>query len=309
MTSAFDEGHVRQSLKDLRAEYPNHQELADQKYYKHLFGMPGDRYYQRRRSIQRHFDELEENGLGPEASQYYSPKPQGVPAAMGQTRTQNQPLVQDSAGGMSDDGDAGQPKLNGNDPYLFPPGLATDAKGDYQYQDRDDIEQMFAKAGGLGDGRKDPPLNSEDADGAEAESGQADGAKKLGWGSRIWNGIKGIGGILKNATGYNLIRHGIFGANFRRGKVNKNFKKATALAGQIKAAAPGSAERSKLENEFSKVDHKLFTNRAKLGMHRQYYTGRMMAREFTRLGRGTDLKMRDHEGFRLFMTGGIGSYD
>ena len=64
-----------------------------------------------------------------------------------------------------------------------------------------------------------------------------------------------------------------------------------------------------MENEFSKVDHKLFTNRAKLGMHRQYYTGRMMAREFTRLGRGTDLKMRDHEGFRLFMTGGIGSYD
>jgi hypothetical protein len=98
MTSAFDLPD-RQSLKDLRAEYPNHQELADQKYYKHLFAPPDDRYLKRRRSIERHFDELEENGLGPEASQYYGPKPQGVPAAMGQTRTQNQPLVRDSAGG------------------------------------------------------------------------------------------------------------------------------------------------------------------------------------------------------------------
>jgi len=167
--------------------------------------------------------------------------------------------------------------------------------------DTDYLKQMFAPAGGLED---DSAAEADDA-GSEQAAGTA-GAKKLGWGSRLWNGLKGLGGIVKNLSGYNLIRHGLFGANFRRGKVNKNFKKATALAGQIQAAAPGSDERRALENQYAKVDQKLYTNRAKLGLNRQYYTGRMMAREFTRLGRGTDLKMtEDSPGFRHFMTGGI----
>jgi len=311
MTSAYDDMPVRQSLKDLRAEYPDHQGLADEKYYKHRLGLPDDTYIRRRRSINRHFDELDEQGLGPQDSKYYDPKPQGGPSALGQTKPKNQPLLisnhphSPARSSDQDDDDAGQDRLPTKNPYYYPPGLATDAQGDYLYQDRDDIEQMFAKVGGLGEGRKNAPADPEDADGAQAESGEAPGSKKLGWGSRIWNGLKGIGGILKNVTGYNLIRHGLFGANFRRGKVNKNFKKATALINQIQAAAPGSDERQKLESEYTKVDHKLNTNRSKLGLHRQYYTGRMMAREFTRLGRGTDLKMRENEGFRHFMTGGI----
>lgn len=171
--------------------------------------------------------------------------------------------------------------------------------------DADFFSQVFGKAGGLNDGFHSGKNDGDANEGAQADSGEADGPKKLGWGSRLWNGLKGLGGILKNVTGYNLIRHALFGANFRRGKVNKNFKKATALINQMQDAAPGSDERRKLESEYTKVDHKLNTNRSKLGLHRQYYTGRMMAREFTRLGRGTDLKMRENEGFRHFMTGGI----
>ncbi len=148
--------------------------------------------------------------------------------------------------------------------------------------DTDYFSTVFGKAGGVG---KHP----QDADDDDAEAAPEAAPKKQGWGTRLSNGLKGFGGILKNLSGYNLIRHGLFGANFRRGKAKKNAAKKEALTKQIASAAPGSSEMTRLQSEFTVADHKLFTNQAKLGQHRQYYTGRKMANEFSSAFSGNEI--------------------
>ena len=209
----------------------------------------------------------------------------------------NAPLRNAPAGHDSIDSDAPQrqPAIAQAQPQLGAPVGGGTSDADY-------LNQVFGKAGGLRDGfRADD--DADDAPDAVQPEEQAAGPKKQGWGSRLWNGLKGFGGILKNVTGYNLIRHGLFGANFRRGKVNKNAEKKQRLAQQIREAQPGSADMKRLQSEFNVVDHKLFTNRAKLGQHRQYYSGRKMANEFTSLFRGRNMGMA--EGRKPFFTGGI----
>lgn len=154
---------------------------------------------------------------------------------------------------------------------------------DGQYIYDDNVEDMFVHVGGYPSTVESEP-------------------KKHGWGRRLWNGLKGVGGFLKNATGYNLIRHGLFGANFRRGKVKKNAAKVDELRAQIAQAEPGTENMRQLQTQFNVADHKLFTNQVKLGKHRQYYTGRKMANEFTSLFKGRDMEMRD--GLKHFFTGG-----
>lgn len=63
----------------------------------------------------------------------------------------------------------------------------------------------------------------------------------------------------------------------------------------------------RLQSEFNVADHNLFTNQAKLGQHRQYYTGRKMANEFSSALSGKDLGMRDEN--KPFFNGDISQQD
>lgn len=174
-----------------------------------------------------------------------------------------------------------------------------DEKGFYVYNDN--LDDMFAAVGGLGD-KDDAP---DDAPKAQAQ-------EKLGWGSRLWNGLKGIGGLLKNVTGYNMIRHGLFGANFRRGKVKKNqarlqdIQRAQAEEwSNIALGKPALSEEqavalSRRENE---VQRKLFKNRTKLGEHRRYYAGKEWKNEWSRLFTGRDAKIKEED--RKFFLGDV----
>jgi len=164
---------------------------------------------------------------------------------------------------------------------------------DGQYIYDDNVEDIFAHVGG--DPFRDRKNDDDDQSTVESEP------KKHGWGRRLLNGAKGVVGFLKNATGYNLIRHGLFGANFRRGKVKKNAARVDELRAQIAQAEPGTDTRQ-LQSQLSVAEHKRFTNQVKLGKHRQYYTGRKMANEFTSLFKGRDMEMRD--GFKPFFNGG-----
>ena len=83
--------------------------------------------------------------------------------------------------------------------------------------------------------------------------------------------------------------------------------KKEALTKQIASAAPGSSEMKRLQSEFNVADHKLFTNQAKLGQHRQYYTGRKMANEFSSAFSGKDMGMRDEN--KPFFNGDISQQD
>lgn len=166
--------------------------------------------------------------------------------------------------------------------------------------DTDYFSTVFGKAGGVG---KHP----QDADDDDAEAAPEAAPKKQGWGTRLSNGLKGFGGILKNLSGYNLIRHGLFGANFRRGKAKKNAAKKEALTKQIASAAPDSSEMKRLQSEFNVADHKLFTNQVKLGQHRQYYTGRKMANEFSSAFSGNDMGMKEER--KPFFNGDVSQHD
>jgi hypothetical protein len=211
----------------------------------------------------------------------------------------NAPLMNDPAGRDSIESDAGvqQSNLAGAQPNVSAPVQAGQSDADY-------FSTVFGKAGGIGG---DPRAAGDDDAEAGTEVAPESAPKKQGWGTRIWNGLKGLGGMLKNASGYNLIRHGLFGANFRRGKARKNAAKKEALTKQIASAAPGSSEMKRLQSEFNVADHKLFTNQAKLGQHRQYYTGRKMANEFSSAFSGKHMGMRDEN--KPFFNGDISQQD
>jgi hypothetical protein len=162
------------------------------------------------------------------------------------------------------------------------------AEGDYIYDDN--VDDMFAAAGGLGSFRgKRAEGGGQPAPGPER--------KKLGLGSRLWNGAKGVWGAVKNFSGYNLVRHGIAGA-FRKSKIRKNEAKLAAARDGLdamKSAGMAGAESDykrgeQLQTQFNEAERKLHYNRAKLGMHRKYRTGRVMKNEWSRLFTGRDVE-------------------
>lgn len=179
-------------------------------------------------------------------------------------------------------------------------GVTLDKNGEYQYEDDPVLEEMFANVGGLHNAMRN------DDDGASAGAPDQPGpAAKLGWGSRLWNGVKAVGGILKNLSGYNLIRHGIGGA-FRKAKIRKNQAKLEAaqegldelkLAGQAVDESGTPVNRRdpvrgrQLQKQFDEAEGKLHFNRLKLGEHRKYRTGREWKNEWSRLFTGRDAKL------------------
>lgn len=125
------------------------------------------------------------------------------------------------------------------------------------------------------------PVDDEvDLDGDD--DGQAPAAKpKRSFGNRVKGFFKGAGrmaqglwGLGKNLTGYNLLRHGLIGANFRRAKLNKNLAKWNSRG-------KTDAERFTAPDAW-KLQRKIERNRLMLANHRHYYTGLRMANEFRR---------------------------
>lgn len=123
------------------------------------------------------------------------------------------------------------------------------------------------------------------------------GQKKLCCGSRLWNGVKGTWGAVRNVTDCNLLRHGIGGA-FRKSKIRKNEAKLAAardgldtmkLAGMA-GVEPDPKRGGQLPTQFDGAERKLHYNRAKLGMHRKYRTGRVMRNEWSRLFTGREVE-------------------
>lgn len=179
-------------------------------------------------------------------------------------------------------------------------GVTLDENGEYRYEDDPVLEGMFANVGGLHNAMRN------DDDGASAGAPDQPGpAAKLGWGSRLWNGVKAVGGILKNLSGYNLIRHGIGGA-FRKAKIRKNQAKLEAAQeglDELKLAGKAVDESGKpvnrpdpvrgrqLQKQFDEAEGKLHFNRLKLGEHRKYRTGREWKNEWSRLFTGRDAKL------------------
>ena len=164
----------------------------------------------------------------------------------------------------------------------------TNAEGDYVYDDN--IDDMFGAVGGLGDKDDEASVDAP--------------PEKLGWGKRIWSGLKGLGGFVKNLSGYNAIRHGLIGANFRRGKVRKNMAKVQALQerlGDIKTQSRlgnnivTPEEGDQIQRQFDGAEKKLVHNQKKLGEHRRYYKGKEWKNEWSRLFKGRDAAMTKKE--------------
>lgn len=168
-------------------------------------------------------------------------------------------------------------------------GVALDENGEYTYADDPVLEGMFANVGGL-----QKALRNDDDEAGDGAAAPAASSAKLGWGSRLWNGAKALGGFIKNFTGYNAVRHGIAGA-FRKRKIRKNQEKLDAAReglDDLKAGGYGGGPHGRsLQQQFDEAERKVHFNRLKLGEHRKYRTGREWKNEWSRLFTGRDAKL------------------
>lgn len=180
-----------------------------------------------------------------------------------------------------------------------------------QSSDQADLDRIFANVGGL--------------DGASKPSRGNSSAKKSVW-SSIGGGIsrfaKGVGGLVKNLSGYNLIRHGLIGANWNRYQRNRNDEKANEMNAALKAhndpaniarlkeelGSEGYAQRgNQLHSNLIKYDRN--ADKARLGLmnNRMNYSGYNMANNFKRAF--SDGNIKPKSGFRHFLGAGFARPD
>ena len=207
----------------------------------------------------------------------------------------------------------GQERQDSDRPTPMPDSGDVDEAGQRtQSGDQADLDRIFANVGGL--------------DEAGKPSRQNESPKKSAW-SSIGGGIKrfakGIGGLVKNLSGYNLIRHGLIGANWNRYQRNKYSQKYdetnTALAAHNDPAniarlkeelgSEGYAQRgNQLHNNLIKYDRSMDKARFGLMSNRMHYTGYHMANNFKRAFKDGNIKPKPG-GFRDFLGAGFARPD
>lgn len=180
-----------------------------------------------------------------------------------------------------------------------------------QSGDQADLDRIFANVGGLDEASKPSRGNSS--------------AKKSVW-SSIGGGIsrfaKGVGGLVKNLSGYNLIRHGLIGANWNRYQRNRNDEKYNETNAALKAhndpanmaqlrqelGEEGYTQRgNQLHGDLIKYDRNMDKARLGLMSNRMHYTGYHMANNFKRAF--SDRNISPKSGFRHFLGAGFARPD
>lgn len=176
-----------------------------------------------------------------------------------------------------------------------------------------ELDRVFAKVGGY----EPAPAATAAAEAAKQPAKR----KKSVWKS-IGGGIsrfaKGIGGVVKNLSGYNLIRHGLIGANYNRGQLRKREAKWSQATEALKAhnnpeskaqliaemGADGYQERA-TQLAANEMRLQASTDKARLGlmMNRRNYSGFNMANNFKRAFSDGDIQSRGR--FQEFLGAGF----
>lgn len=180
-----------------------------------------------------------------------------------------------------------------------------------------ELDRVFGAVGGF-----------EEANKTENDKGNraARPTNKSVWKS-IGGGIsrfaKGMGGLVKNVSGYNLIRHGLIGANWNRGQMKRNraklneatreydeFMNTNDLASRRAEMGDEAFEvrRSELSRAKNQADSKHDKSWQALVDNRKHYSGFHMASNFKRAFSNGEIAPNQEGSFNKFLTNGIPRY-
>ncbi len=229
------------------------------------------------------------------------------------------------------------------DPNESDRAMSAHASVPAQQQDDDDSHESVHEAATSGEdplqagGEPDPELDRvfravggfEEANKIEDGKGKrvARPKNKSVWKS-IGGGIsrfaKGIGGLVKNVSGYNLIRHGLIGANWNRGQMKRNraklneatreydeFMNPNDLASRRAEMGDEAFEvrRSELSTAKNQADSKHDKSLQALVDNRKHYSGFHMASNFKRAFSDGEIAPNQKGSFNKFLTNGLPRYD
>jgi hypothetical protein len=166
------------------------------------------------------------------------------------------------------------------------------------------LEAMFAKAGGLG---RDPRAgHADDADEEQApgpgqgRTAAAEPERKLGWGSRIWSGIKGVGQLALSPL---IALGGLMGDGLHSLRLRSMQKKLRHTQRNAPTEASSARERDAYARQLSNLHTNMGRARMGIGSSRRAWTQRNMLDNFTRAFTGRKMKMKTER--VPFFTGGM----
>jgi len=237
---------------------------------------------------------------------YDEPERAYVPQSKPQGQVAQKPLIRPASADSDADIPYASPHVSGE--------VSPDQGQDGQVggmSDQADLDRIFANVGGYND---DGPRRR--GGGGGSERGKKSIWKSIGGG--ISRFAKGLGGVVKNLSGYNLIRHGLFGANYNRGQVKKNTAKynqtlqdltahndpSTLAARQAEMGHAAFTQRGNdLHSAMVKYDRRMDKSRIALMNNRMQYSGYHMANNFKRAFSDGNIKPRG--GLRNFLGAGF----
>ncbi len=175
-----------------------------------------------------------------------------------------------------------------------------------------DLDRVFAGVGGYEQPKAaaiaDDRLSSPDSQDVQAAQPAKKKPKKSAWAS-IGGGLsrfaKGLGGVVKNLSGYNLIRHGLIGANYNRRQARirqkKQYETEAQLSTHLDPAKKSQLieemgydgyvqEEARLQGKNQKYLQGVDRARIGLATNRRNYTGYNMVNNFKRAFSDGDLK-------------------
>jgi hypothetical protein len=234
---------------------------------------------------------------------YDEPEPAYVPQSKPQAQVKTTPMIRPAS--FDSDLDIPNAPMRESSEVSPDQGMSEQAP---EMNEHADLDRIFGNVGGYG--------NASSPSKDRKSRPQKSIWKSIGGG--ISRFAKGMGGLVKNLSGYNLLRHGLIGANYNRGQVKKNTAKRDEALAQLNAHNDPKTQDARraemgieafkmrgaeLNSAFMKYDQGIDKSRIALMDNRSHYTGYHMANNFKRAF--SDGNYKPGEAFTNFLGAGF----